>query len=69
MQRFCKQFYCDERGDRFCCADCRLRRDCANPCLNHPSRCRLEDPDGKPVKRKKDGNSRLLPKTKYRFQK
>ena len=69
MQRFCKQFYCEERGDRFCCADCRLQRDCANPCLNHPSRCRLVDPDGKPVKRKKDSNGRLLPKTKYRFQK
>ena len=69
MQRFCRQFYCEERGDRFCCADCRLQRDCANPCLNHPSRCRLVDPDGKPVKRKKDSNGRLLPRTKYRFQK
>ena len=67
MQRFCKQFYCDERGDRFCCADCRLRRDCANPCLNHPSRCRLEDPEGKPAQRRKGGSGRLLPRTRYRF--
>lgn len=47
MQRFCLQFYCPERGDRYCCADCYLRRDCPNPCLNHPSRCRLENRDGK----------------------
>lgn len=43
MIRYCKQFYCPERGDRYCCADCFLREDCANRCLNHPSRCRLEN--------------------------
>lgn len=52
MQRYCMIFYCDKRGERFCCADCHLRRDCANPCLNHPSRCRLEDPYGKPIRRR-----------------
>lgn len=41
--RWCTAFHCDERGDRFCCADCWMRRDCANPCMNHPTRCKLED--------------------------
>lgn len=41
--RYCKQFYCDQMGDRICCASCPERRDCCNPCLNHPSRCRLEN--------------------------
>lgn len=63
MARFCSRFYCDQRGDRYCCADCYLRRDCANPCLNHPSRCGLEDPDGKPAKRR-GSNSRLPAKKK-----
>lgn len=48
MLRFCKRFYCDERHERICCADCFLRRDCANPCLNHPTRCGLEDKDHVP---------------------
>lgn len=62
--RYCKQFYCDERGDRYCCADCRLRADCANPCLNHPSRCRLEDTDGQPEKRR-GGTGRLPSRKMY----
>lgn len=49
VKRYCKRFYCDHLGDRICCASCRYRRDCSNPCLNHPSRCGLED-----VKRKED---------------
>ena len=61
MQRFCKRFYCDERRDRYCCADCYLQRDCANPCRNHPTRCGLVDPAGKPVKRR-GGAGKLLPK-------
>ena len=40
MQRMCQQFYCDRRGDRYCCADCPTP--CNHKCLNHPSRCRLE---------------------------
>ena len=43
MRRYCKRFYCDHMGERICCAGCRYRRDCDNPCLNHPSRCGLED--------------------------
>ena len=43
MKRYCKRFYCDHMGERICCASCRYRRDCDNPCLNHPSRCGLED--------------------------
>lgn len=45
--RMCKQFYCDARGDRFCCKDCPkfIRSACRNPCLNDPRRCRLEDVD------------------------
>lgn len=43
MRRYCRIFYCDDVGERLCCASCRFRRDCGNPCLNHPSRCGLED--------------------------
>ena len=64
MARYCKQFYCDERGDRFCCADCHMRKDCFNPCQNHPSRCRLEDTQHKPISRR-GGKSKLLPKGYY----
>lgn len=42
-RRFCTVFFCDTVGDRLCCSTCRLRKDCGSPCLNHPSRCRLED--------------------------
>ena len=52
MQRMCIQFYCDVRGDRYCCADCYQRRDCANPCQNNPVRCRLEDKNGTPARRR-----------------
>lgn len=45
--RFCKQFYCDMRGDRYCCRDCWYRANCRNPCQNDPSRCRLEDTGGR----------------------
>ncbi|MCI8574182.1 MAG: hypothetical protein HFF89_07095 [Oscillibacter sp.] len=24
--RFCTHFYCDKRGDRYCCANCRRKR-------------------------------------------
>ena len=43
MRRYCKVFYCGTQGDKVCCASCRDRRDCADPCLNHPSRCKLEN--------------------------
>jgi len=42
-QRLCSRFRCSMRGDRFCCADCHLKPQCENPCLNDPSRCKLED--------------------------
>lgn len=41
--RMCQRFHCDARGDRYCCTDCPQRGICANPCLNHPLRCGLED--------------------------
>ncbi len=41
--KFCQRFYCDARGDRYCCATCYFLERCHNPCMNHPSRCRLED--------------------------
>lgn len=41
--RMCQRFYCDWRGDRYCCRDCWHLTDCDNPCLNDPSRCKLED--------------------------
>ena len=63
MARFCDIFYCDERGDRYCCADCHLRRDCSHPCLNHPSRCKCEDPEGKPTVRR--GSRSRLPAKRF----
>ena len=41
--KFCTRFHCDGRRDRYCCATCFYRERCLNPCLNHPSRCGLED--------------------------
>ena len=41
--RMCQRFYCDYRGDRYCCQDCWHRAYCTNPCQNDPSRCGLED--------------------------
>lgn len=35
----CKLFYCDHRGDRFCCHECGNRGKCANPCVNDPLKC------------------------------
>ena len=40
--RYCKKFFCGQVADRVCCASCPWRRDCSDPCLNHPSRCGLE---------------------------
>ena len=45
--RMCQRFYCDERGDRFCCADCRRYVICTHPCENDPRRCGLEDRTGR----------------------
>lgn len=45
--RMCQRFYCDYRGDRYCCADCWHRACCTNPCQNDPSRCKLEDKTGR----------------------
>ncbi len=42
-QRLCSRFLCNIREGRFCCADCKLKPQCVNPCLNNPSRCKLED--------------------------
>ena len=47
--RMCSRFYCDHRGDRYCCRDCPRYIMCNNPCENDPSRCGLED-KGQPVK-------------------
>lgn len=41
--RMCQRFYCDYRGDRYCCRDCWNRVNCTNPCLNDPGRCGLVD--------------------------
>lgn len=43
MTRYCKIFFCDHRRERYCCADCPIRKDCFNPCMNWPSRCGQED--------------------------
>ena len=45
--RMCQRFYCDRRGDRYCCRDCPRSIICANPCMNHPARCGLEDKTGR----------------------
>ncbi len=65
MTRYCRQFYCKERGDRFCCVTCYKRDDCAIVCLNHPSRCKLEDIDHKPIARR-GKNSKLPPKDYFK---
>ena len=41
--RMCSRFYCDRRGDRYCCRDCPRVWACSNPCYNDPRRCGLED--------------------------
>lgn len=41
MGRRCQIFYCDQMRERLCCADCSVQ--CANRCLNDPSRCNLVD--------------------------
>jgi len=48
MTRYCRIFHCDQRGDRYCCADCYLWRDCGRPCLNHPTRCGQVEDNHKP---------------------
>ena len=47
--RMCSRFYCDRRGDRYCCRDCPRVWACSNPCYNDPRRCGLED-KGQPIK-------------------
>ena len=46
--RMCSVFYCDQRGDRYCCADCVRAYRCDNRCLNDPKRCNLEDKSKQP---------------------
>lgn len=53
-RRYCKRFRCSVLGDKICCTTCHFRRDCAEPCLNHPSRCKLEDVE----RRKRDDDPR-----------
>lgn len=43
MKHYCKVFRCEYHGDKICCAYCRDLWSCADRCLNHPSRCKLED--------------------------
>ena len=38
---YCRNFYCDFLGDRYCCVGCRYFILCKNPCWNDPSRCKL----------------------------
>lgn len=51
--RKCRQFYCDHRRDRWCCADC--PEPCSNPCLNSPQRCGLVDEPKPPAYGNKAG--------------
>lgn len=46
--RMCSRFYCDDRGDRYCCEGCPRYSICRSPCLNSPDRCGLEDRGGRP---------------------
>lgn len=39
MSRLCIIFNCDRRHGSYCCADCHIRDNCKNPCLNSPERC------------------------------
>ena len=49
--RMCSRFYCDCRGDRYCCRDCPRYIMCNNPCENDPSRCGLEDKTGRALQK------------------
>lgn len=49
----CKLFNCDKRHGNICCRECRDRRNCANPCLNSPDKCRqaTEDKPGRKLRK------------------
>lgn len=38
-ERKCLIFNCDRRRGSYCCADCKDKKTCKNPCLNSPKRC------------------------------
>lgn len=35
----CRLFNCDKKHGNFCCADCEIKKQCKNPCLNSPQKC------------------------------
>ena len=37
----CSRFYCETMREYTCCACCPQVESCADPCLNHPSKCNL----------------------------
>ncbi len=43
QMRRCRNFNCDTLHGHYCCADCKWKAGCKNPCLNDPSRCGLEN--------------------------
>lgn len=40
LKRICKIWFCRDMRKWLCCADCWMRDDCPDRCLNWPSRCR-----------------------------
>lgn len=54
MELMCNIFYCDKRGDRYCCHECSRRGMCTNPCANDPKKCGQSF--DKPQKRYRCGN-------------
>lgn len=35
----CEIFFCDRRGERYCCYHCPGKKECKNPCVNNPEKC------------------------------
>jgi hypothetical protein len=48
----CSRFYCSKTKEHTCCALCADRESCEDPCLNHPSKCKLsiQKKQGRPRK-------------------
>ena len=51
----CKLFNCDQRHGNFCCAKCKDKKNCKNPCLNDPDKCGKSE-EAHPGRKTRKGN-------------
>ena len=42
---WCKLFRCEKKGYKFCCSFCEENKDCAEKCLNEPTKCGQKQKD------------------------